>query len=180
MEFVPFTTQQLLYLAKQDTCLAPIFEGVFAADQLLGEPDKYNPRAYTVNTDEKDKPGSHWLAILTMGCKCEVFDSYGLPLNWYRPFEAIEWIYEHFETISSNAVSLQEIDGQSCRQYALIYFKYKPKGKSLRDFVSLFKKGDYVHNDHLLGKTVKPLLDWQVKNCKSCSRTNHGICKLYI
>ena len=49
-----------------------------------------------------------------MGYKCEVFDSYGLPLNWYIPSEAIYWIYEHFETISCNAVSLQEIDGQSC------------------------------------------------------------------
>lgn len=59
MEFVPFTTQQLSYLVKQDACLAPIFEGVFAADQLLGEPEKCNPRAYIVNTDEIDNPGGH-------------------------------------------------------------------------------------------------------------------------
>ena len=109
-----FTTQQLSYLVKQDACLAPIFEGVFTADQSPGEPEKCNPRAYIVNTDEIDKLGGHWLAIFTMGYKCEVFDSYGLPLNWYIPSEAIYWIYEHFETISSNAVSLQEIDGQSC------------------------------------------------------------------
>ena len=36
MEFVPFTTEQLSYLAKQDAFLAPIYEGVFAADQLPG------------------------------------------------------------------------------------------------------------------------------------------------
>ena len=40
MEFVPFTTEQLSYLAKQDACLAPIYEGVFAADQLPGSPEK--------------------------------------------------------------------------------------------------------------------------------------------
>ena len=45
MEFVPFTTEQLSYLAKQDPYLAPIFEGVFAADQLPGLPDKFQPRA---------------------------------------------------------------------------------------------------------------------------------------
>lgn len=50
----------------------------------------------------------------------------------------------------------------------------------MRDFVSLFKKGDYVHNDHLVREMVKPLLDWRVKNCKSCSQTNHGNCKLDI
>ena len=39
MEFVPFTTEQLSYLTKQDPCLAPIFVGVFASDQLPGLPE---------------------------------------------------------------------------------------------------------------------------------------------
>ena len=33
--------------------------------------------------------------------------------------------------------------------------------------MSVFKKGDYVHNDHLVGEMVKPLLDWRVKYCKN-------------
>ena len=41
MEFVPFTTEQLSYLAKQDPCLAPIFAGAFASDQLPGLPEKW-------------------------------------------------------------------------------------------------------------------------------------------
>lgn len=51
MEFVPFTTEQLSYLAQQDPYLAPIFEGVFAADQLPGLPEKLKRRDYIVNTD---------------------------------------------------------------------------------------------------------------------------------
>lgn len=43
MEFVPHTTEQLAYFAKQDACLAPIFEGVFAADQLPNSPEKSLP-----------------------------------------------------------------------------------------------------------------------------------------
>lgn len=155
--------------------MAPIFEGVLAADQLPGEPEKCNPRAYIVNTDEIDKPGSHWLAIFTMGYKCEVFGSCGLPLNWYLPSEAIQWVYEHFENINSNTISLQEIDGQSCGQYALMYLKYKATGKSMRDFVSLFKKGDHVHNDQLVGEMVKRLLDWRVKSCSQSNRGNFEI-----
>ena len=58
MEFVPFTTEQLSFLAKQDSCLAPIFGGVFAADELPGLPEKWKKRAYIVNTDEISKPGS--------------------------------------------------------------------------------------------------------------------------
>ena len=45
MEFVPFTTEQLSYLAKQDPCLAPIFEGVFAANQLPGLPEKMEKKS---------------------------------------------------------------------------------------------------------------------------------------
>ena len=98
MEFVPFTTEQLSYLAKQDACLAPIYEGVFAADQLPGSPEKIQDRAYIVNTKNY---------------KCEVFDSYGLPLNWYKPSDVVECFFENFETINSNAVTLQEIESQS-------------------------------------------------------------------
>ena len=65
MEFVPFTAEQLSYFAKQDPCLAPIFEGVFAAYQLPGLPEQRRKRAYIVNTDEISKAGSHWLAIFT-------------------------------------------------------------------------------------------------------------------
>ena len=65
MEFVPFTTEQLSYLTKPDPCPAPIFVGVFASDQLPGLPELWKKRAYIVNTNPIDKPGSHWLAIFT-------------------------------------------------------------------------------------------------------------------
>ena len=100
MEFVSFTTEQLSYLAKQDACLAPIYEGVFAADQLPGSPEKIQDRAYIVNTDEIDKPGTHWLAIFTKNYKCEVFDSYGLPLNWYKPSDVVEWVFEIWKPLT--------------------------------------------------------------------------------
>ena len=45
MEFVPFTTEQSSFLAKQDSCLAPIFGGVFAADELPGLPEKWKKKS---------------------------------------------------------------------------------------------------------------------------------------
>ena len=45
MEFVPFTTEQLSYLAKQDPYLAPIFAGVFAADELPGLPKQWKKKS---------------------------------------------------------------------------------------------------------------------------------------
>ena len=159
---------------------SPIFEGVFAADQLPGSPEKIQDRAYIVNTDKINKPGTHWLAIFTKNYKCEVFDSYRLPLNWYKPSDVVEWVSENFETINSNEVTLQEMESQSCGQYALMYLKRKARGKSMHDFTSLFKKGDYVYNDHLVGEMVKPLLGWKVRNLKCCKQDNSGCCRLDI
>lgn len=166
MEFVPFTTQQLSYLAKQDPCLAPMFAGVFASDELPGVPELWKKRAYIVNTDPIDKPGAHWLAIFTQKHRCEIMDSYGLPLKWYRPSDVYEWVCEHFHQITGNAITLQEMNSQSCGQYALMYLKMKARGQSMDDIIGLFKKGDYVHNDHLVGEMVKPLLKPRVTNLK--------------
>ena len=180
MEFVPFTTEQLSYLAKQDPCLAPIFEGVFASDQLPGLPEQWKKIAYIVNTDPIDKLGSHWLGIFTKKHTCEVMDSYGLPLNWYKPSDVVEWVFENFETVSSNAMTLQEMNSQSCGQYALMYLKAKARGQSMDDFRSLFKKGDFVYNDQLVGEMIKPLLNWRVKNLKCSKQDNNRSCPLDI
>ena len=59
-----------------------------------------------------------------------MFDSYGLPLNWYKPSDMVEWVFENFETVSSNAMTLQEMNSQSCGQYALMYLKAKARGQS--------------------------------------------------
>ena len=64
----------------------------------------------------------------------------------------VEWVCEHFANINSNAVTLQEMNSQSCEQYALMYLEAKARGQSMQDFISLFKKGDFVFNDHLVGK----------------------------
>ena len=98
-----------------------------------------------------------------------IFHSYGLPLKWYKPSDVVEWVFENFETINSNAVTLQEIESQSCGQYALMYLKMKARGKSMHDFISLFKKSDFMYNDHLVGEMVKLLLGWRVRNLKRMS-----------
>ena len=64
----------------------------------------------------------------------------------------VEWVCEHFANIDSYAVTLQEMNSQWCEQYALMYLKAKARGQSMQDFISLFKKGDFVFNDHLVRK----------------------------
>ena len=111
---------------------------------------------------------------------CEVMDSYGLPLRWYKPSDIVEWVFENFEIVRSNAVTLQEMNSQSCGQYALMYLKAKARGQSMQDFISVFKKGDFVFNDHLVGEMIKPLLNSRVENLKCCKQDNNRSCPLDI
>ena len=31
--------------------------------------------------------------------RCEVFDSYGLPLHWYKPFHFVTWVFKHNQDV---------------------------------------------------------------------------------
>lgn len=158
MEFVPFTTKQLEYLALTDPVLNPVFQGVFAADQLPKNPEKIKPRAYIVNADPINKPGSHWFGVYTEKNKCEVMDSYGLPLTWYARSDLVPWIFERWEDVRSSAKILQEKKSKSCGQYVLIYLKMRCRGKSMNDFTDLFNERDYVRNDHKVGNMLKEIV----------------------
>ena len=155
MEFIPYSTKQLEYLAKDDPTLQIIFQGVFAADQLPSNPEFSKPCAYIVNADPISKPGSHWFGMFTEQGKCEVMDSYGMPLRWYAESPLTLWIFEHWQSVSSNAKSIQELTSNACGQYALMYLKFRSRGKTMEDFTRLFKKGKFVENDHKVGEMLK-------------------------
>ena len=159
MELVALTTQQLDYLARQDPHLKPIFVGVFASDRLPKQPNLKEPQAYIVNTDPHDKAGSHWISIYTDEGHCEVMDSYGLPLYWYRS-EFFPWIDSKFslKKLTSNSMPLQSLDSNACGHYALMYLKHKARGKTMNEFLNLFEARDYVTNDHRVGNKLERLI----------------------
>ena len=99
MEFVALTTRQLHYLARRDPYLEPIFKGVFASDQLPKEKETQTRSAYIVNVDTHDKQGSHSLRIFVEHDQCEVFDSYGLPIHWYKPSPFVTWVFKHYQDV---------------------------------------------------------------------------------
>jgi len=153
MEYVAFTTTQLQYLGDQDPWLAPYFVGVFAADELPTSPRRDLPQAYIVNTDPRTQPGTHWIALYTHQGRCDVMDSYGFPYTYYKsPFEP--WI-ARWEEVTQNTQPLQTVFSHSCGQYALLYLKYRVRGRSLDDFLAPFKKHDYVYNDHKVGQMTQ-------------------------
>ena len=101
------TTRQLDYLARQDSHHKPIFKGVFASDQLPKEKEIQTRSADIVNVDTHDKQGSHWLSIFVENDQCEVFDSYGLPIHWYKPSPFVTWVFKGwFSQVHKHNVSI--------------------------------------------------------------------------
>ena len=158
MEFVALTTRQLDYLASEDPYLEPIFKGVFASDQLPKEKDIQTRSANIANVDTHDKEGSHWLSIFVEKDQCEVFDSYGLPLHWYKPSPFVTWVFKHYQDIRSNVEQLQATDSNTCGHYALFFLFARARGKSTESFVQPFKYLRYVDDDQKIGKQLRKLV----------------------
>jgi len=112
-----------------------------------------------VNTDPRDQPGQHWLALWTDQNVCEVLDSYALPFERYEQATPLrEWIVKHWKYVVTNGKSLQTVNSKSCGDYALLYLKSKAPGRTLQDFLNDFSDYDYVSSDHKAGQRVKQLI----------------------
>ena len=69
------------------------FYGTVACDRLPSFVNREGPTAYIVNTDPRDKPGKHWIALWTHDNVCEILDSYALPLQEYKTTDPlIKWL----------------------------------------------------------------------------------------
>lgn len=104
----------------------PGFIGVFALDELpqfIG-PKPQLPFSFIVNTQQRDLPGQHWLAV-----SCE---NYGIalifdPLGYYYPHVITNYlILENFHNIVFNRIPYQKPNTNVC-------------GKLCLDFLDLIK-----------------------------------------
>ena len=115
--------------------------------QLPKENDIQIKSAYIVNLDTHYKQGSHWLSVFVEKNQCQVFDSYGLPLHWYKPSTFVTWVFKHYQDVSSNVGQLQATDSNTCGHYALFFLFARAKGKSMESFIQPFKCLRDVDND---------------------------------
>ncbi|KAJ8049258.1 hypothetical protein HOLleu_01933 [Holothuria leucospilota] len=69
-------TKQLLQTVKSDSIVSNYFHGVFPSDCLPRIRFPF-PRAFIANTDQADKPGSHWVAMYFDDSGADFFYSFG-------------------------------------------------------------------------------------------------------
>ena len=136
MEKVALNNVQLDRLADSQPTLKPYFDGTVPCNRLPSSPDKKGPVAYIVNTDQEGQPGRHWLALWTCDDKCEVLDSYALPLETYQTTQPLQrWLDQHWKIVIQSSQSLQSLYSRSCGDYALFFLVDRSQGKSMNEFL---------------------------------------------
>ena len=113
MGFVALSDTVLRALALDDPQLRRVFQGVYPADKLPRSPTKTVRAAYIVNTDPAGEPGQHWLGLWTEQNKCEIFDSYSLPLHVYKDPDLHQW-WSQWKYLTCSDITLQAMDSQTC------------------------------------------------------------------
>ena len=89
--------------------------------------------AYIVNTDLAGEPGQHWLWLWTEQNKCEIFDSYGLPLHVYTNPELHQW-WSQWKYLTRSDITLQALDSQTCGHYALFFLIARAQGQTYQEY----------------------------------------------
>ena len=110
--------------------------------------------------DTHDKQGSHWLSIFVENDQCQVFDSYGLPIHWYKPSPFVTWVFKHYQEVSSNVGQLQATDSNTFGHYSLFFLFATAREKSMESFIQPFKYLRDVDNDHKINETPRKLVTY--------------------
>lgn len=103
--------------------------GVFARDELPDLRRVNRPSALVFNSDPKDKPGQHWLAIfLPKQGPAEFFDSFGYPPSFYS-LDSLGFTHQRY--------SYQSILSVLCGHYCIMFIYFRSLGKSFRQIIEL-------------------------------------------
>ena len=148
---------ELFKLANSNKELKKVFVGIFASDELL----KYDttrhspPMAFIINTEPRDKPGQHWVALyIDSDSKAQFFCSYGS-----RPSSVILDFCRRYTCppATFSMWSLQSPAASSCGPWTVLFLASRARGSSLLQFVQRFDHYNWYKNEARLEKRLKSL-----------------------
>ena len=163
MEFVALSDTVLQALALDDPQLRRVFQGVYPAEKLPQSPTKTVRAAYIVNTDPAGEPGQHWLGLWKEQNKCEIFDSYGLPLHVHKDPELHQW-WSQWNYLTRSDITLQATDSQTCGQYVLFFLKARAQGQTYEDFLGRCCTNNLVVNDHKVAQDLRRVIKRELQD----------------
>jgi hypothetical protein len=133
---------------KQDKISSKTFLGVFARDEI---PKFINyPACFVMNTENRNKPGQHWLALhYDKKGRCYFFDSYG---NQPKHHNLQNYIEKTSKSWTYNKRRLQGFS-EYCGFYCLLFLLFKTRDQPQQYFKKFTL--DYIKNDKLIENEIK-------------------------
>ena len=129
------------YLRKNDNYL-----GTFPLDRLPDLPNKF-PKSIIINTDQSNKPGDHWIAIVLTEKHAYYFDSFGLGIV---DQQIQKFLLPRYSSIIFNSLCIQHILSEKCGYYCIYFVKRVHNFKSYYKFLSNFVFDNLTLNDHIV------------------------------
>ena len=107
----------------------PRFNGAFSRNNL----PKIKDGAYSINLNDKNSKGTHWVSLLTGKNLAVYFDSFGIE---YLPQEVLNKIKG--KSITHNIFKIQNNESTVCGFYCIAFIEHMLAGETLLDYTSLF------------------------------------------
>ena len=134
------------FLRKNDNYL-----GTFPLDRLPDLPKKF-PKSIIINTDQSNKPGDHWIAIVLTEKHAYYFDSFGLGIV---DQEIQQFLLPRYSNIIFNSLCIQHILSDKCGYYCIYFVKNVHNFKSYYKFLSNFMIDNLMLNDCIVMQGTK-------------------------
>jgi len=149
--------QTINEILSKDVYTKNIFKKVLARNELPDKPGY--PSCYVVNTQPREKPGEHWLAIhFDDNGTGYFYDSYGMPPVFYG--------MQQYMKKNSNKFTwnMQRMQGLSnyCGFYCIFFLLFKCRN-DLKTFFNKFKD-NLVDNDKYIFIELNKNLKNKIKN----------------
>ena len=140
--------------------------GVFARDELPDINREIWSWCLILNTDPKDKPGTHWLALYALSARSiELFDSFGFSPSM-NSFEFVDPLHLSY--------SLQSPSTSLCGHYCIVYIYLRSHNYSLYNIVYMLT--DISKRDEWLKQYIYNM-QIRLRILNPCHRTGQR-CKL--
>ena len=146
--------RQLMYLIRQDLKLKKCFLGIFASDELahLDISSHGRPCAIICNTDKRNQPGTHWLALfITDNSSLDFFCSYGTaPPKFVMDFAKKNLCGPY----RFSSYALQSPLSNTCGYWVFAWLRARAHGHDMSHFSSQFSHYAWIANEDKLMKIV--------------------------
>ena len=137
---------------RGNRCTRAHFMGVFPADDLLSLQPEF-PSSIIVNTERRNHPGKHWVAIyFTPQHTCEFFYSYEHSPQFYHQ-AWLQWIKHHSRSWTYNRKVVQPKYSAACGLHWIFFLFYRRQGMSMKSILNMYS--GYPPLNDLLAKDIE-------------------------